>query len=141
MVCGGPGRGMSRSKPIGTLAGKRHGPPLCARRSAAHGMSAVNPDYFMASRFTEQAYMEGVDLLASVQKDPSRTAAEVHGMLGRRHPRLVAQFSDAYETTPVRADPDQPSTIFRGVACIRCEARLDDAADLRLGLCPDHLGL
>ena len=26
---------------------------------AAHGMSAVNPDYFMASRFTAQAYMEG----------------------------------------------------------------------------------
>ncbi len=46
---------------------------------AAHGMSAVNPDYFMASRFTEQAYMEGVDLLAAVQKNPARTAAEIHG--------------------------------------------------------------
>lgn len=57
---------------------------------AAHGMSAVNPDYFMTSRFTEQAYMEGVDLLAAVHKNPSRTAAEIHRMLGRRHPHLVA---------------------------------------------------
>lgn len=108
---------------------------------AAHGMSAVNPDYFMASRFTEQAYREGVDLLAAVQKNPSRAAAEVHRMLGRRHPHLVTQFAGAYDATPVQADPDQPSTIFRGVACIRCEARLDDALGLQHGLCPEHLGL
>jgi len=105
---------------------------------AAHGMSAVNPDSFMASRFTERAYMEGVDLLASVQKNPARTAAEIHRMLGRRHPHLVTQFASAYDTTPVPPDPDQPSTIFRGVACVRCEARLDDAAGLQLGLCPEH---
>lgn len=105
---------------------------------AAHEMSAVNPDFFMASRFSEQAYMEGVELLASVQKKPARTAAEIHRMLGRRHPRLVTQFAGAYDTTPVSPDPDQPGTIFRGVACVRCEARLDDAAGLRLGLCPGH---
>ena len=108
---------------------------------AAHGMSAVNPDYFMASRFTEQAYIEGVELLAAVQQNPARTAAEIHRMLGRRHPRLVTQFADAYDTTPVRADPDQPSAIFRGVACVRCEARLDDAVGLQFGLCPERVGL
>lgn len=108
---------------------------------AAHGMSAVNPDYFMASRFTEQAYVEGVDLLAAVQRNPARIASEIHRMLGRRHPRLVSQFAGAYDTTPVSADPDQPSTIFRGVVCIRCEAHLGDAAGLRLGLCPEHVGL
>ena len=105
---------------------------------AAHGMSAVNPDYFMASRFSEQAYMEGVDLLAAVQTNPSRTVAEIHRMLRRRHPHLVTQFAGAYDTRPVPPDPDQPSTIFRGVACVRCEARLDDAAGLRFGLCPEH---
>jgi len=62
-------------------------------------------------------------------------------MLGRRHPRLVARFSGAYDTTPVPPDPDQPSMIFRGVTCIRCEAHLDDVAGLRLGLCPEHVGL
>lgn len=106
---------------------------------AGHGMSAVNPDYFMALRFTEQAYMEGVDLLAAVQKSPARTAAEVHRMLGRRHPHLVARFATAFDAPPTPADPDQPSTIFRGVVCIRCEAHLDDAAGLHHGLCLEHL--
>ncbi|WP_194165031.1 hypothetical protein [Pseudactinotalea sp. HY160] len=105
---------------------------------AAHGMSAVNPDYFMASRFTEWAYSEGVDLLAAVQKKPPRTAAEIHRMLGRRHPHLVARFAGAYDTRPVQADLDQPSTIVRGIACIRCDARLDDAVGLQRGLCPQH---
>ncbi|HIT76007.1 MAG TPA: hypothetical protein IAA98_10510 [Candidatus Avipropionibacterium avicola] len=90
----------------------------------AHGLSAVNPEYFMASRFTERAYVEGVDLLAAVQKSPSRTASEIHRMLGLRHPRLTGQFAGAYDTAPAQADPDQPSTIFRGVVCIRCEALL-----------------
>ena len=106
---------------------------------AAHGMSAVNPNYFMSLRFTEQVYMEGVDLLAAVQKNPSRTAAEIHRMLGRRHPHLAAQFAGAYDTRPVLADPDQPSTLFRGISCIRCEAHLDDAVGLQRGLCPEHL--
>lgn len=108
---------------------------------AAHGMSAVNPDYYMSSRFTKEAYMEGVDLLAAVQKNPPRTAGEIHRMLGRRHPLLVTQFADAYDTTPVQGDADQPSTIFRGVACICCETRLETTAALHHGLCPKHLGL
>ncbi|MHA3724449.1 hypothetical protein ACXR2T_11275 [Leucobacter sp. HY1910] len=118
---------MSRSKPLDTLVDL-----------AAYGMSAVNPDYFMASRFSEQAYIEGIDLLASVQQNPARTAAEIHRMLGRRHPRLVTQFAGAYDSTPVLPDPDQPSTIFRGMACVRCEACLDDAAGLQFGLCPER---
>lgn len=107
---------------------------------AAHEMSAVNPDFFMASRFTEQAYVDAVDLIAAVQRNPARTASEIHQMLGRRHPRLVTRFAGAYDTTPVHPDPDQPSTIYRGVVCIRCGARLDDAVSLHRGLCSEHDG-
>lgn len=106
---------------------------------ATHGISAVNPDYFMALRFTERAYQEGVGLLASVQTNPPRTEAEVHTMLGRRHPHLAARFADAYDTNPVQADADQPSIVFRGVACIRCEAHLDGEVSLRVGLCAAHV--
>lgn len=106
---------------------------------AAHEMSAVNPDYFMALRFTEHAYRTSLRLLAQVQSDPSRTEAELHRALGRRHPRLTARFAEAYATSPTPADKDQPSEIFRGVACIRCEARLDGADSLRVGLCVEHL--
>ena len=105
---------------------------------AGHEMSAVNPDYLMALRFTEEAYREAVGTIAAVQKNPARTAAEVHRMLGRRHPHLVARFSGVFDAVPVAADDDQPSVIFRGVACVRCEARLVGEADLKHGLCQVH---
>src|SRR3954453_21550382 len=35
---------------------------------AGHEMSAVNPDYYMASRFSEYAYREGVGVLVAVAK-------------------------------------------------------------------------
>lgn len=60
-----------------------------------------------------------------------------HGMSAVPH--LAAQFAGAYDTRPVLADPDQPSTLFRGISCIRCEAHLDDAVGLQRGLCPEHL--
>ncbi|GAB2455127.1 hypothetical protein GCM10027062_39500 [Nocardioides hungaricus] len=105
---------------------------------ADHEMSAVNPDYFMAIRFSEFAYRGGVDLLAEVAKNPPRTPADVHRMLGRRHPHLTTRFADLYDCAPVPADADQPGMRFRGVACVRCEAHLDDDAGLRLGLCVRH---
>ncbi len=108
---------------------------------AAHEMSAVNPDYFMALRFTEQAYREGVGLLAAVQTNPPRTEAQVHRMLGRRHPHLTARFATAYDTIPVPADEDQPSVQFRGVSCIRCDAQLDGEESLRVGMCAQHFGI
>ncbi|USQ78561.1 hypothetical protein [Ornithinimicrobium faecis] len=101
-------------------------------------MSAVNPDYFMALRFTERAYREGVGLLAEVAKNPRRTEADVHRMLGRRHPHLTRRFANAYDTAPVPADQDQPSVLFRGVACLRCESRLEVGEGGRLGLCVRH---
>lgn len=105
----------------------------------AHDMSAVNPDYFMALRFSEHAYREGVRTLAEVARNPPRSEDEVHRMLGRRHPHLAARFSNAYESSPVPADDDQPGTVFRGAICVRCAATLDKAENKRLGLCVEHL--
>jgi hypothetical protein len=105
---------------------------------AGHEMSAVNPDYFMALRFSEFAYREGVGVLAEVAKSPPRTTADVHRMLGRRHPHLTARFAHLYDPPPVPADPDQPSVLFRGVACLRCDSHLDDEEGLRLGLCDQY---
>lgn len=107
---------------------------------ARHEVSAANPDYFMALRFTEYAYREGVGVLAEVAKNPPRTAVDVHRMLGRRHPHLTARFAHFYDTAPVPADPDQPSVLFRGITCLRCESHLDDEEGLRFGLCGRHRG-
>ena len=105
----------------------------------AHEMCAVNPDYFMALRFSEHAYREGVRTLAEVAKNPPRSEAEVHRMLGRRHPNLVGRFADAYETSAVPADDDQPRVLVRGAVCVRCAAKLAGDEGLRLGLCTRHL--
>ena len=43
---------------------------------AAYEMSAVNLDCFMALRYTETAYREGVETLVAVRKNPARTHAE-----------------------------------------------------------------
>lgn len=91
--------------------------------------------------WSKHVEVEAVDLLAAVQQNPPRAAAEIHRMLGRRHPRLVARFSNAYDTAPVPADPDQPSVLFRGVACVRCGAGIGDPAGLRHGMCADHPAL
>lgn len=106
---------------------------------ASHEMSAVNPDYFMSLRFTEQAYREGVNLLATVQKNPPRTEAEVHQALGRRHPCLSTRYTNAYESLPAPADLDQPSLLFRGIICIRCAAHLSSETSFQSGLCTEHL--
>lgn len=95
----------------------------------------------MALRFSEHAYREGVRTLAEVAKNPPRTEAAVHAMLGRRHPHLTARFADAYDAAAVRADPDQPRVLFRGAICVRCEARLDSDEGRRLGLCAADLPL
>lgn len=105
-----------------------------------HGMSAVDPDYFMALRFSEHAYREGVHTLAEVAKDPPRTAAEVHKMLGRRHPNVTARFVDVYGTTPVLPDPYQPSVLFCGTICVRCESQLIDTRSKQPGPCPERRG-
>ena len=101
-------------------------------------MSAVNPDYFMALRFTEYGYRDGVRVLAEIAKSPPRTEADVHRMLGRRHPHLADRFAYVYDTNPVPADADQPTVLFRGVACLRCGSHLDDDEGHRLGLCARH---
>ncbi len=105
---------------------------------AGSEMSAVNPDYLMALRFTEDAYREGVGVLAEVAKNPPRTEADVHRMLGRRHPHLTARFAALYDSTPVPSDYDQPAVLFRGIACLRCDLRLEDEDGRRLGLCGQH---
>lgn len=104
----------------------------------ANDMSAVNPDYFMALRFSAHAYREGVRTLAEVAKNPPRSEADVHRMLGRRHPNLATRFADVYESNAVPADSDQPSMLFRGVICVRCEAKLTGIENQRLGLCAAH---
>ncbi|WP_203335573.1 hypothetical protein [Nocardioides limicola] len=86
---------------------------------AGPAMSAVNPDCFMALRFSEFAYREGVGVLAEVAKNPPRTSADVHRMLGRRHPP-----PDGTVRPPLRlhTGPGRPRSAERAVTRRRLPA-------------------
>lgn len=70
-------------------------------------------------------------------KNPPRTERQVHAMLGRWHPNLVARFADLYESTPVPPNRDPPTVLFRGVVCVRCGASLGTEGQ-GLGVCAQH---
>jgi len=101
---------------------------------SSHQMSAVNPDFFMALRFSLRAYREGVAVLSEVAKSPPRSPEEVHSIIGRRHPRLTERFAYAFDAVPVRGDTDQPRLLFRGTACVRCGKPLVTLKCQRTGL-------
>lgn len=105
---------------------------------AGFALSAVNPDYFMGLRFGAAAYRAGTEQLARGTGRPHRTPADVHRMLGRRHPRLTSRFSTLYDTTPLPADADQPSELFRGVVCVHCGAPLETGEERVIGTHGSH---
>jgi hypothetical protein len=102
-------------------------------------MSAVNPDYLMALRFSPAAYRAGVHQLADGTTNPPRAAADVHLMLGRRHPHRAQRFGAAFDSISVAADPDQPSVIFQGATCVHCDRDLRSVEELQIGLCTEHM--
>lgn len=78
------------------------------------GISAVNPDLFLAARLTRAAYAMVIDLFVQRQVAPPTTHAEFHAAIARQHPLLFAAHADLYDIAP-RSQPHQPPTIlFRG---------------------------
>ena len=105
---------------------------------ARFDLSAVNPDYFMGLRFGPAAYRAGAKQLSLGTGRPPRTPADVHRMLGRRHPRLTSRFSDLYDTAPLPADSDHPAELFRGVVCILCGQLLETDDERLTGIHGSH---
>lgn len=100
-------------------------------------MTAAHPDLFMALLFARDTYLRALDLMIANMRNPPRTAAEMHGLLARQHPRLVSAHTDAFDVPlAARAHPE-PAILVRGVRCLRCESVVDSPSELMLGLCPD----
>jgi hypothetical protein len=91
----------------------------------------------MALRFPRHAYLHALDLLVTNMKNPPRTAAEMHGLIARQHPRLVSAHADAFNVKPAEPTHPEPSVMVRGVRCILCESIAEHPSDLRIGLCID----
>lgn len=76
------------------------------------GISAVNPDVFLAERLTRDAYATVIALFVERQVNPPTTPAGFHAAIARQHPRLFAARRPVRHRTrtqcPRRARRDLP---------------------------------
>lgn len=108
-------------------------------------IAAVNPDLFMASRFTEAAYQRALAQLVASLTHPPKSLAEMHALIGRKHPRLHARFAHLHAGAAIEAAADQePRILFRGARCVICGRTVKRPESLATGRhtsCLSKLGL
>lgn len=104
---------------------------------ASVGISAVNPDLFLAERLTRAAYTFVVQRFVEFQVNPPTTPAQFHAAIAKSHPRLFATHADLYEVEPERGLHGEPEVIFCGTRCLRCEQIIADTAKIIDGLGPE----
>lgn len=100
------------------------------------GVSAVNSDLFLAERADPSTYRRALDVMVRGMRDPSRTPAELHSAISQQHPRLFHRFRDLFEVEPQRTGHREPSTLYRGLTCLKCLIRQSEERSLIDGLCP-----
>lgn len=101
------------------------------------GISAVNPDLFVAERLTREAYALVIDLFVERQVAPPTTAAQFHSAVARQHPRLSAAHADLHNAEPATSIHREPAVIFRGTRCLSCETIVAQPGELIDGLYAD----
>lgn len=104
---------------------------------ASVGISAVNPDLFLAERLTRAAYTFVIQRFVELQVSPPTTPAQFHAAIAKNHPRLFATHADLYEIESERGIHGEPAVIFRGTRCLRCERIFDDSVTIIDGLGPE----
>ena len=100
------------------------------------GVTAVNPDLFLAARADRDVYRRALEVMVSGMADPSRTPAELHAAIARQHPRLFQRYRDLFDVERQATGHRPPATLYRGLTCLRCLTRQPREADLINGLCP-----
>lgn len=101
---------------------------------ASVGVSAVNPDLFLAERLSRSAYKTVISLLVERQVNPRTSPARLHAAIARQHPRLFAAQADLFDVEPERSQHREPAEIFRGLRCLRTERIVDGPGALVEGV-------
>ncbi|WP_448071816.1 hypothetical protein [Georgenia yuyongxinii] len=99
------------------------------------GVSAVNPDLFLAERMTRESYVYAIELFGPTQTRPRREPERIHATIAKQHPLLFAAHADLYDVEPAQSEHEPPELLFRGLRCIRCEAVVSNQLDL--GVCDE----
>lgn len=98
-------------------------------------LTAVHPDPFMAARFTRDAYRYALGQLVANMRRPPRSVEEMHGLLARQHPQLVAAHRDLF-APGVEVGPDREQRVLaRGRRCVRCGGDCGRQPLSRVGCC------
>lgn len=103
---------------------------------ASVGISAVNPDLFLAERLTRDAYATVIGLFVERQVNPPTTAVQFHAAIARQHPRLFAAHADLHDVEPEQSVHPEPAVIFSGTRCLRCEQIVSTSDAILTGICP-----
>lgn len=98
------------------------------------GLSAVNPDLFVATRLTQRGYLDALGALVVGMTNPSRNVGEMHALIARQHPRLFAAHADLFAVAPHEGEHNEPAVLFRGVCCLCCGTAHADPNSLQMGL-------
>lgn len=101
------------------------------------GISAVNPDLFLAERMTGAAYTFAIQRFVKLQVSPPTTSEQFHAAIAKNHPRLFAAHAGLFEVEPEGGVHGEPEVIFRGTRCLRCERIVADPAAIIDGLGPE----
>ena len=100
-------------------------------------IAAVNPDLFMALRFTDAAYQRALSQLVASLTHPPKSLTEMHALIGRKHPRLHERFADLYGETALAAKSEsEPRVLYRGARCLICGRPVSDAGSRSPGCHP-----
>jgi len=85
------------------------------------GMSAANPDLFLAHWMTAGMYQFALERIAARRTLEPRTPDAIHASLGKVHPRLAAVMGTVYpQITILPATHKPPAESFRGTRCLTC---------------------
>lgn len=84
------------------------------------GLAAVNPDLFLATRATGIGYLEALEFISGLARDPRVTPEELHVRLGRAHPLTVQAHGACFASAPMAASHNPPAVLYRGMLCLQC---------------------
>lgn len=108
-----------------------------ARDLQSVGISAVNPDLFMAERLNRDGYAQSIDQFVARQIAPPTTGPQFHAAVARSHPLLFAAHADLFDVEPEVSGHARAAVLFRGPRCLRCEQLPLDSNLIVDGLCPE----
>ncbi|GAA1862038.1 hypothetical protein [Myceligenerans crystallogenes] len=97
------------------------------------GVTAVNPDLFLAERTDRGVYRKTLEVMAAGMKNPPLTTAGLHAAIARQHPNLFGRHADLFEAIAQSTGHNPPRIQFRGTTCLACLGSFADPSPV--GFC------